>query len=68
MKTESEWNADIVKITLDIQTRFPELSKYLSEMPATIPDAAQPDINVTALKDYYDSLEALISDYALNHH
>jgi len=62
MKSESELNADIFKITLAIQARFPELSKYLDEMPVTIPN-----INPDILKDYYDSLEILMSDYALNH-
>jgi len=67
MKSESELNADIFKITLAIQARFPELSKYLDEMPVTIPNMAHPHINPDILKDYYDSLEILMSDYALNH-
>jgi hypothetical protein len=39
MKTGKELNAAILKITMIIQEKFPELSKYISEMPETVPDA-----------------------------
>lgn len=67
MKTESELNADILKITMIIQEIFPELSKYLVEMPVTIPDDISPEINLKNLKDYYDSLDNLLKKYADNH-
>ena len=67
MKTEKELNADILKITMVIQEKFPELSKYIAEMPVTIPNVATPEINVKILKDYYDSLEVLMKDYDKNH-
>ena len=41
MKTEKELNADILKKTLMIQEKFPELSKYIEEMPITIPISIQ---------------------------
>ena len=68
MKTEEELNAAILKITLTIQEKFPELSKYIEEMPVTIPNVAEPEINNKTLKDYYDSLNALLKKYAPNHH
>lgn len=34
MKTEIELNRDILVITQKIQKEFPELSKYIVEMPA----------------------------------
>ncbi len=67
MKTESELNEGILKITMVIKQRFPELLKYLNEMPVTIPNSAHPEINMKALADYYDSLDALVKDYALSH-
>jgi hypothetical protein len=67
MKTEAELNADILKITLLIQDKFPELSKYITEMPVTIPDEKHPEINLTALQDYYNSLDALLKKYEVNH-
>ena len=67
MKTEAELNADILKITLVIQDKFPELSKYITEMPVTIPYEKHPEINLTALQDYYNSLYALLKKYEANH-
>ena len=58
---EKKWNEKVLAITLKIQKEHPELSKYLAEMPVTIPDEKHPDINVTALKDYYESLENLLT-------
>jgi len=63
MKTEKELNADILKITLTIQAKYPELSKYITEMPVTIPNKETPEINSTHLKNYYDSLVSLIEGY-----
>lgn len=68
MKNEMELNSDILNITLLIQEQFPELSKYITEMPVTIPDNNSPDINLKMLNDYYDSLCALFNEYAARHH
>ena len=67
MKTEKQLNTDILEMTMKIQEQFPELSKYIAEMPATIPNAISPEINIKTLQDYYDSLAILLKDYAINH-
>lgn len=67
MKTEAQLNADILKITLLIREHYPELSKYISEMPITIPDIESPEINAKILADYYDSLEIIMKKYAQSH-
>jgi hypothetical protein len=67
MKTEKELNDDILKITMTIKESFPELSKYIEEMPITIPNSSNPEINIKTLKDYYDSLDNLMKKYAKNH-
>jgi len=66
-KTENELSADILKITMTIKREFPELVKYLNEMPVTIPNSPHPEINMKSLNDYYNSLDALVKDYALSH-
>ena len=66
MKTEKELNAAILKITLHIQNTYPELCKYLEEMPITIPNP-NPEINIKTLTDYYNSLEVLSKKYAVSH-
>lgn len=65
MKTEAEIEDAILKITMKIKTDYPELSKYLEEMPTTIPDVKNPEINIKILQDYYNSLESLLKKYTL---
>ena len=67
MKTENEINKDIIETTMVIDETFPELSKYIEEMPVTIPNTNEPEINETNLKDYQSSLDALLNKYAVNH-
>lgn len=67
MKTQAQLNADILKITLMIRKKYPELSKYISEMPITIPDVESPEINVKILQDYYDSLDSIMKKYGKSH-
>lgn len=66
MKNEKELNDDIVKITMTIKEKSPELSKYILEMPVTIPDVTNPKINIKILQDYYDSLKAILNNYNEN--
>mgnify|MGYP000972580270 FL=1 len=67
MKTEKELNNDILKITMAIRNNFPELSKYLNEMPVTIPVSNNQEINLKNLQDYFNSLNALFRKYVINH-
>jgi hypothetical protein len=67
METEDEINAKILKITMVIQENYPELSKYLNEMPITIPIDNRPEVNVKNLHKYYDSLVALFRKYVAEH-
>lgn len=67
MKTEKELNDAILKITLKIRNEYPELSKFLVEMPVTITDTNNPEINIKTLKDYYESLRAILKKDAPNH-
>ncbi|WP_428659930.1 hypothetical protein [Runella sp.] len=67
MKTKNDLNADILKITMIIHEKFPELSKYILEMPISIPDVIDPEISIKNLNDYYESLTGLLKRYAVNH-
>ena len=66
MKTEKELNTAILNITMKIKEQSPELSKYILEMPVTIPNMENPEVNRKALQDYYNSLEILLKDYVEN--
>lgn len=66
MKTEAQLNADILKITLLIRKEYPELTKYIAEMPVTIPNEESPEINAKILADYYNSLKEMMTKYGEN--
>lgn len=68
MKSEKELNTAILDITMKIKEQFPELSKYITEMPVTIPNMENPEINRKALEDYYNSLRIVLKDYVKNHY
>lgn len=60
-------NNDIINMTMKIHDEFPELSKYMAEMPVTIPNEENPEINIKNLQDYYNSLETLLKKYTRSH-
>lgn len=66
MKTEKELNAAILDISLKIKEQFPELSQYILEMPVTIPNIENPEMDRKVLQDYYESLEIMLKDYVEN--
>lgn len=67
MKTEKELNEAILKITSKLNNEYPELSKYLLEIPITIPEVSSPEINIKILTDYYETLENILKKYIPNH-
>ena len=67
MKTEAQLNYDILKITTSIRENYPELLKFLAEMPITIPDENNPKINIEILQDYFDSLKSIVTEYDAKH-
>jgi hypothetical protein len=67
MKTDQELSNEIFKLTMMINEKFPELSKYITEMPITIPSTNKPEINIKTLSDYKESLENLLKTYEKQH-
>ena len=67
LESEKELNVKILEITMIIQEKYPELSKYLGEMLVTIPDKKSPEINGKNLREYYDSLTSILENYAREH-
>lgn len=67
MKTVTEWNQDIVNITMKLYLEFPELSKYIEEMPVNVSENQKEGINTKDLKEYHNSLEEMIVMYAKTH-
>jgi len=50
-----------------ILEKYPELSEYLGEMPVTIPNTKIPEINMTNLSAYYNSLTSILGNYIVVH-
>ena len=67
METIEELNQKILKKTMDINKNYPELTKYIEEMPITIPNLDNPEITLKSLQEYYDSLEEIFKKYAFNY-
>ncbi len=67
MKTEKELNRDILQVTMKIGEMFPELSKYIEEMPVTISETDNSAAIIKNLEDYYNSLNVLLKSYSINH-
>jgi len=65
MKTKIEWEHDIMNIINTIHQKFPELCKYMTEMP--VEGSEKDGINVKNLEDYYHSLEEVVNKYAKTH-
>jgi hypothetical protein len=66
-ESENDLNSKILKITMTIKDKYPELSKYLEEMQETIPGEKTPEITLNNLKTYYDSLNSMLNKYMVEH-
>jgi hypothetical protein len=64
---ETELNSKILEITMRIKDHYPELTKYLEEMPVTVPTENNPEITLNHLRSYYESLYSLLDKYKLDY-
>jgi hypothetical protein len=67
MESEKELNSKILEITMTIREKYPELYEHLGEMPVTIPNIENPEINNKNLREYYDSLKSILKNYEHEH-
>jgi hypothetical protein len=67
MEAVKELNDKILITTMLIRKEYPELSKYLLEMPETIPGVENPEMSKKVLKEYLKSLKEILDKYAPNH-
>ena len=64
---EADLNAKILEVTMSIRQEFPELSKFIEEMPVTVPDKKDPAVTLTNLKGYHESLGLMLNKYRKDH-
>jgi DNA-binding NarL/FixJ family response regulator len=62
---EKEFNSKILKITMTIMDKYPELYKYIEEMPETTSNEKNSNITLNNLKIYYDSLDSMLNKYVM---
>jgi hypothetical protein len=67
MQTETELNQKILNIIIQIESKFPELVKFLGEMPVKCIHSPKEIISIKDLKEYYDSLKSLFDNYSYKH-
>lgn len=60
-------NSKIMAITRSIQDQCPELVDFLDEMPVTIPIENNPEMTISHLLAYYESLNSILNNYKLEH-
>lgn len=65
--SETELKKKILDVTKIIKEKFPELSKFLNETPESEVDYEHPEICLQDLRDYYQSLSAILVKYELEH-
>jgi len=56
-------NLKIIRVTQEIKDHYPQLTKFLEEMPVAAPDEKDMGITLKSLKSYYDSLNSVLNNY-----
>lgn len=59
--------AEIMEVTINIETDYPELYRFLEEDPITIPATASPDMDRKTLEEYLESLRQLLKHHRETH-
>jgi len=67
MKKTQELLKEITEITYTIETKYPELYKFLDENPITIPIVEHPTINNKVFSDYLVELKNLLNNHIKSH-
>ena len=65
MDTTHKLLIEILNITLEIKTKYPELYQYLDETPNTIPSGDNTRVDMIALENYLETLEDMLKSYKL---
>ncbi|WP_340156640.1 hypothetical protein [uncultured Winogradskyella sp.] len=67
MKTLQDIEKQIIRLTTSIEVNYPELYATLDENPMTIPTNAHPDMTVSIMEDYLESLKQILKQYTKTH-
>ncbi len=67
MKSPKSLNEKILITTIKIKKEFPELAKYLNEVPEHSLSIPRQGVSNKDLQDYLDSLNQLLDGYSKEH-
>ncbi|MBU2928629.1 hypothetical protein [Winogradskyella psychrotolerans] len=67
MKTLQTIENQIIRLTTSIEVNYPELYKTLDESPITVPSSAHPDMTVTIMEEYLETLKQMLKQYTKTH-
>lgn len=68
MKTLNQLMQDIIRLTTQIETNYPELYKYLSETPLMLNEAPENSVDTTELEQYLETLKSQLLHHIETHH
>lgn len=67
MKTKEQLEQDIIKLIVKIHNEFPELAKYITEIPEQEYDNGTGQLSSWRFKEYYNSLQEIVKEYSKTH-
>jgi hypothetical protein len=67
MKNLNALMQNIIELTTVIETKYPELYKYLDETPLSIGKHPEKEISTIDLQSYLQTLKTLLEDYIETH-
>lgn len=67
MKTLNQLMQDIIQLTTEIETKYPELYKYLSETPISLSENGTKTVNTAELKLYLETLKSQLQHHIETH-
>jgi hypothetical protein len=60
---ERDLNLKIIEVTTRIKEHYPQLTKFLEEMPIAVTEEKNVDVTLMNLRSYYDSLNTMLNKY-----
>lgn len=63
MRTLQDIENRIITLTTSIEVNYPELYATLDENPMTIPTKIHPDMTMSIMEDYLESLKQILKQY-----
>ena len=67
MKTLNKQMEEIIQLTTEIETNYPELYKYLGETPLLLGGAKEKTISTNDLKEYLETLKSQLQHHIETH-